>query len=208
MLALFRYCYNFKGDIRGMIVNNLGYIFESRYDSLGSVGVMESFKVLFRGDEQKVSIVLAIDNSGKIIVPAYSDISLGFKPLSNQCLDRQGVDNFVRSNKPYFGKLGEFSMIASGTIVYNKETKEIISTDELFFYVPKTVSNKVTEFIDRKGVQQPAIICDKLSVTKGLNNFEVSQVIYDSYLKNFINCIDAKSAEDRNTFLCSVILKE
>lgn len=191
-----------------MIINNLGYIFESRYDSLGNIGVMESFKVLFRGDEQRVSVVLAIDSCGKIIVPAYSDISLGFKPLSSMCRDKAGVDTFVRSNKPYFGKLGEFSMIASGTIIYNKETKEIISTDELFFYVPKTVSNKVPDFIDKKGIQQPAIICEKLSTNKGLNSFVVSQMIYDSYMKNFINCIDANKTEDRNTFLCSVILKE
>lgn len=191
-----------------MIVNNLGYIFESRYDSLGNIGVMESFKVLFKNNEQRVSVVLVIDTSGKIIVPAYSDMSLGFRPLSALCEDKIGVDTFVRSNKPYFGKLGEFSMIASGTIIYNKETKEVISTDDLFFYVPKTVSNKVSEFTDRKGTQHPAIICDKLSINKGLNNFEISQMIYDSYLQNFINCIDAKSAEDRNTFLSSIILKE
>lgn len=191
-----------------MLVNNLGYIFESRYDSSGNIGIMEGFKVLFRGSEQRVTITLAIDNTGKIIIPAYNDISLGFKPLTSICQDREDVDMFVRSNKPYFGKLGEFSMIASGTIVYNKETKEVISTNELAFYVPKTTSDKISEFKDRKGVQQPAVICDKLSTSKGLNSFEVSKLIYDSYLKSFISCIDAKAAEDRNTFFASILLKE
>lgn len=190
-----------------MIVNNLGYIFESRYDCNESVGVMESFKVLFKGDEQRVTIVLAIDNSGKPVIPAYNDLSLGFKPLSTNCQDKEGVDTFVRSNKPYFGKLGEFSMIASGTIIFNKETKEVISVDELAFYVPKTVSSKIPEFIDKRGTQHPAIICDKFNYTRGLNNFEVSKLIYDSYLQSFVANIDAKAAEDRSTFLSSIILK-
>lgn len=191
-----------------MIVNNLGYIFESRYDSENNIGIMESFKVLFRGNEQRVTVTLAIDNTGKIIIPAYNDISLGFKPLTFICQDKEGVGMFVRSNKPYFGKLGEFSMIASGTIVYNKETKEVISTNELSFYVPKTTSDKISDFKDKKGIQHPAVICEKLSYSKGLNSFEVSKLIYDSYLKSFINCIDAKAAEDRSTFLGSILLKE
>lgn len=191
-----------------MIVNNLGYIFEGRYDCNECVGVMESFKVLFRGDEQKVTLVLAIDNSGKPIIPAYNDLSLGFKPLSSNYTDQDGVNVFVRSNKPYFGKLGELSMIASGSIIYNKDTKEVISTDELAFYVPKTVTNKIPDFIDRRGIQHPAIICDKLHTSKGINTFEVSKLVYDSYMKSFVEHIDAKAAEDRNTFLGSIILKE
>ena len=191
-----------------MIINNLGYVFESRYDSHKDIGIMESFKVLFKGDEQRVTVTLDFDSIACIIVPAYNDISLGFKPLSSLCSDEIGVDTFVRSNKPYFGKLGVFSMIASGTIIYDKNTKEIISSDDLGFYVPKAMSEKLKECVDKKGVQHPAIICDKLSTTNGLNSFIVSQVIYDSYLKNFLSNIDASKAEDRSLFLRSIILKE
>jgi hypothetical protein len=128
--------------------------------------------------------------------------------LSAKCTSKGDVAQFVRSNKPYFGKLGEFSLIASGNIIYDNETKEVVSTEELAFYVPKTVSNKVDGFTDKNGNYLPVIICDKLSTSKGLNNLEVKQLTYDAYLKTFLSNLDAKAAEDRNTFLCSIILKE
>ena len=53
-----------------MLVNNLGYIFECRQDPNGSYGVMESFKVMFRENEQRVTIVLAVDSNGKIVAPS------------------------------------------------------------------------------------------------------------------------------------------
>lgn len=189
-----------------MIINNQGYIFECRYDSNMKVGVMEAFKVQFKDKYQRVSITLCIDNYGKVLVPAKNNLSLGFEPLSASCTSKENVDEFCRSNKPYFGKVGEFSMIASGTIVYDKDTKELVSTDNLGFYVPKVVSKSVSNFIDKKGVQHPALICEKLSTSEGLNLFKVSESIYNSYLQNFLSSIDAKAAESRNTFLSTLIL--
>lgn len=191
-----------------MLVNNLGYIFECRQDPNGSYGVMESFKVMFRENEQRVTIVLAVDSNGKIVAPSHNDISLGFKPLNVTHNSKELIEKFVKSNKPYFGKLGDFAMIAAGTIIYNRETKELISADGIDFYVPTTMSNCISAIKDSKGNQQPALICEKLSTSAGLNLFKVSKQIKDAYLKGLISGIDAKAAEDRNTFLCSIVLKE
>lgn len=191
-----------------MVINNLGYIFECRQDVNGSLGVMENFRVMFKNDEQRVSLTFGIDNCGKIVVPAYSDMSLGFKPLTAMFQTKESIDNFVRSNKPYFGKLGAFSMIASGTIIFSKETGEIKSTDGLGFYVPKTTAQTVKEIVDKRGYHQPALICEKLSTVKGLNNFVVSEAIYNGYLTNFLSCLSAENTKDRNAFISAVTLKE
>ena len=191
-----------------MFTNNLGYIFGCRYDHTNSCGVLESFKVMFKGIEQRVTVTLAVDSNGDVVVPFISDISLGFKPLNITHNTPELVNKFVKSNKHYFGKLGEFSMLVSGTIIFNKDTKELISADGLNFYVPKTLSNNIKELIDNRGVQQPALICEKLSTSEGLNLFKVSEKVKEAYLSRFLSCIDAKAAEDRNTFLQSITFKE
>lgn len=191
-----------------MVINNLGYIFECRQDVNDNLGVMENFQVMFKDDEQRVKLTWGIDNCGKVVVPAYNDISLGFKPLPMIFQTKESIESFVRSNKPYFGKLGAFSMIASGTIIFNKETGEIKSTDGLGFYVPKTTAQSVKEIVDKKGVHQPALICEKLSTVKGLNNFVVSDAIYQGYLTNFLSCLNAEITKDRNAFICAVAVKE
>lgn len=188
-----------------MLVNNLGFIFECREDANGAIGVMEKFSITFNGESEKVDITIAVDNNGKIVMPAINNTSLGFKPLSSIAEDKESLERFIKSNKPYFGKLNEIAMIVSGTIVYNKVTGEVVSTDNLNFYVPKTVSKNIVDIVDFNGKQQPAVVCEKLSYTKGFNFFEVSQLIYNSYLKNFLDCISAEVFISKFQFLSHIL---
>lgn len=187
-----------------MITNNLGYIFECRKDCQGNYGVMLSYKVLNRDNNQNVSLVCAIDASGGIITPAYNDLSTGFKPLSNFCETEEDLQRFMKSNKPYFAKLGEFAMLVAGTIVFNKETGELISTKDMKFYVPKTISLNVADF----GDNVPALICDMVDVKKGLNVFEISEPIYQGYIDKFLEGINKDNTETKFKYLSSLILKE
>lgn len=191
-----------------MLVNNLGYIFECRSDSSGNIGVMENFRVLFKGDTQIVTLTCAVDITGKIMIPASCNQSLGFKPLSSTCRNKEELDTFLRSNKPIFDKLGEFAMLVSGTLVFDKNTGELLSDDKLFFYIPKTVSESINEMKDNKGNQVPALICDKVDTKKGLNIFSISDTVYNAYMTNFISCLNAKDITDKRSYLCHLVLKE
>lgn len=189
-----------------MITNNMGYIFECREDPHNAIGVMESYKLMYKGDDMRVSFVLTVDSSGKIVKPSNMNKSLGFRPLTELCENAADVENFAKSNKPYFSVLGEFSLIVAGTIVFDKNTKTLRSTDGLSFYLPKTVSHTIKGVVDNNGNQQPALICERISKDKGLNCFVVSPEIYDSYMVNFLRCLDAEAMEDRGKFLSSIIL--
>lgn len=189
-----------------MIVNSLGYIFECREDARDAVGIMESYKLIYKGGDTRVTLVTTVDSVGKIVIPSNINRSLGFRSLKDQFTTKDEVVNFSRSNKPYFSVLGEFSLVVAGTIIFDTETKEVKSTSELGFYVPKTVSHGVSEFIDKNGVQQPALICERISQDKGLNCFTVSAETYNAYLANFLRCIDVTAIDDRGTFLSSIVL--
>ena len=97
-----------------------------RTDPNGSYGVMESFKVMFHENEQRVTIVLAVDSNGKIVAPAHNDISLGFKPLNVTHNSKELIEKFVKSNKPYFGKLGDFSRDCSRNFIIYKNIARLL----------------------------------------------------------------------------------
>lgn len=189
-----------------MLVNNTGYIFECREDVHGAIGVMESYKLMYKGDDMRVSVVLTVDSAGKIVIPSNLNRSLGFRTLLESCKTKEQVENFAKSNKPYFSVLGEFSLIVAGVIIFDKSSKELKSTDGLCFYLPKTVATNIKEIVDNNGNQQPALVCERISTDKGLNCFGVSHEIYQSYLKNFLAGLDSQSLEDRGSFLSSIVL--
>lgn len=189
-----------------MLANNRGYIFECREDVHGSIGVMESYKLMYKGDDMRVSLVLTVDSAGKVVIPSNLNRSLGFRPLPDMCKTKEQVENFSKSNKPYFSALGEFSLVVAGVIIFDKNTGELKSTDGIGFYLPKTVATNIKEIVDSNGNQQPALVCERISTDNGLNSFKVSQEIYDSYMANFLSCIDVKSLKDRGSFLSSIVL--
>lgn len=189
-----------------MITNDQGYIFECRRDVRDAIGVMESYKLMYKGDDMRVSVVLTVDSTGKVVVPSNMNKSLGFRSLRELCQTKEQVENFAKSNKPYFSVLGEFSLIVAGVIIFDKNSKALKSTDGLSFYLPKTVSDTIKDVTDNNGNQQPALVCERVSKSKGLNCFAVSPEIYESYMANFLRCIDSGALEDRGSFLSSIIL--
>lgn len=189
-----------------MLVKNQGYIFECREDVHGGVGVMDSYKLMYKGDDMRVSVVLTVDSSGKIVVPSNMNRSLGFRPLTELCDSAEAVEKFAKSNKPYFSVLGEFALVVAGVIIFDKNTKELKSTDGVNFYLPKTVVHNMPEIVDSNGNQQPGLVCERLSMSKGVNTFCVSQEMYQSYMANFLRGIDATACEDRGKFLSSIVL--
>lgn len=189
-----------------MITNNLGYIFECRRDPNNLVGVMNAYKFVYKGDDMLVTLTVSVDSVGKIVAPCNMNKSLGFRPLTEMCKTLADVEKFSKSNKPYFSVLGEFFLVAAGTIVFDKSTKDLKSIDGLSFYMPKTVSDNIKGVVDNNGNQQPALICERVSTDKGINCFTLAQPTYQAYQTNFLKCIDPSALDDRGRFLGSLIL--
>lgn len=189
-----------------MLVNTQGYVFECREDLHGAIGVMESYKLMYKGDDMRVSVVLTVDSTGKIVIPSNLNRSLGFRSLLESCKTTEQVENFAKSNKPYFSVLGEFSLVVAGVIIFDKTTKGLKSTDGISFYLPKRVATDIKEIVDNNGNQQPALVCDRISTDKGLNCFGISQEMYSSYMANFLRCLKGEALEDRGSFLSSIVL--
>lgn len=166
-----------------MVCNNMGYIFECRKDTNGGIGIIESFKVLYKGDEQHVTLTCAIDSNGDLVIPAGSTLSLGFLPLNKICQTPEDVASFVRGNKPYYAKFGEFAILGHGTLVFDKSTKKLISSTGFGLYAPKVFLESYKEFVDPKGVPQPAFVCEKVWMNDGLNYLKIGNDLYQKYLK-------------------------
>ena len=126
-----------------MVVSHLGYLFEGRKDMKGNIGIMENYNILFSGDTQQVSVVLATDIKGNPLIPAYNDASLGFRPLVEMLSDGESHDKtmyrYTKSNKPYFGVLGAFSMLCDLKIKFDRNTGELLEEPVIHFYAPKNV---------------------------------------------------------------------
>ena len=187
-----------------MIINHLGYIFEGRKDIKGNIGIMESYDIAFSGDVQQVSIILATDIKGNPLIPAYNDASLGFRPLVEMLNDAEPSDatvyRFTRSNKPYFGVLGAFAMLCEVKIKFNRETGEVIDEPVIYFYAPKNVIPSL-QVLNGKSV--PAINCDRLSVSSGLNTIKMHEKLLDAYKLNVLKVITQEVTTSKDVYLLS-----
>lgn len=186
-----------------MVVSSLGYIFNCRYDCRGSLGIMENFKVEIRGTEHIVSLTCTVDTFGNILIPAYMDLSSGLRPISDLVISEDtlydDIDKFVRSRKAYFGKLGDFAMIAVAQLHFDIDTGAFLpNNSSVVFYVPKVVSRGM-----ENGTEFPTLICDRVSDSCGLNTFEINKPVLDAYKANFIKGISKESTESRCYFLAS-----
>ena len=186
-----------------MIQNNAGFIFEAKEDINNNIGVKESYNVKLLPDVIKLTITITLDSYGKICVPAYNDISLGFKPLNTKIFNQDDLIKFIKSRKPYYGKLGEFALIASGTIVLDRNTNKCINSGNMHLYAVK----KVTFSKQFSENDNPVLICEKLSTLKEINSFPVSDTIYNNYMNSLCSCIENLSVKSREEFLGSLILK-
>lgn len=191
-----------------MITNHLGYIFEGRKDVKGNIGVMESYDIAFSGDVQQVTITLSTDIKGNPLIPAYSDSSLGFRPLTEMFNDAETSDatiyRFTKSNKPYFGVLGTFVMLCEIKVKFNKETGEVLEEPTVFFYAPKNAIDSM-KVINGKDV--PAINCDRLSVSSGLNTIEINDKLLEAYKVNVLKAITQKNTTSRDVYLLARTVK-
>lgn len=191
-----------------MFKNNLGYVFEGRYDANKNIGVMNSFKVLFKGNEQHVSFICAVDKAGNPVQPSLNNLSIGFQPLSDTIKTEEDLQTFVKSNKPYFSVFGQFQLLVGGFVVYDRNTKEVLSTKGLSFYVPKTVSTNIPEVVDNKGNQQPSVICDVLSTKDQLHGVQINSLVYSGYYDNLLKSLTADVMTSRLELLKYLVLNK
>jgi hypothetical protein len=191
-----------------MLVNNLGFIFECRKDANGKIGIMGNYKVITDGDKVSLTLVCAVDNSGKTVVPSRINMSCGFEPLSAFCETEEDVKKFIRSNKPHFYSVDEIAMVASGTIVFDKNTGEVVSFDSFGFYIPVTTSKRIDQIKDNKGVVQPALICEKVSTRAGLNTFKVTDLILKAYKDEFLKTVTLEVCKDKEAYFERLLKQE
>lgn len=188
-----------------MVRRGTEYYFECRKDSNGAIGVLGNFRTLYRGVEQHVTITAAIDCEGNFIIPAISNLSLGFTSMKKAYDSEADIDVFVRSNKPFFGKFGEFLLLASGTFVLNKDTGEVLDTSGLQLYMPVQVKDQFEEFVDNKGYYQPAICCMKLTYTDEHNCMKVSMTTYKAYIASLMKGVTPQIMSSKADFLKAIV---
>lgn len=185
-----------------MVVNNLGYCFECRRDCNDALGVKYEYNIIHKDGCQHVTITCTVNNVGEPTIPAYMDLYSGFKPLTFVCKSEDDFNTFVSSNKSVFGKVGDFIMIANGTLVFDDCTGELVSND-ISFYVPGKVTNGVVEFGNN-----PAIACTRLDFVKGLHVMLVGQQICEAYKKGLLNSFTLSNTESRAKFLKALVVGE
>lgn len=191
-----------------MVCNNIGYIFECRKDTSGGIGFIEGFKVLYKGEEQHVTLTCAVDSNGDLVIPAGSTSSLGFLPLNKICQTPDDVASFVRGNKPYYAKFGTFSMIGHGTLVYDKSTKKLINSTGFGLYAPKVFLESYDEFTDPKGVSQPAFVCEKVWASDGLNCLKIGNDLYQKYITHVADSIAELDLSSKLGYLTTLTFRK
>lgn len=119
-----------------MKVGASGYEFECKLDSYNQVGVISSFKSVVVGDKRHMILRHGVDSYGKLVCPVDWNSSLGFRQILGS------AEDFVRSRRGYYSKLGDFVVLADGVLVFD-ESGELVSDKGLGLYIPQTVKNGV-----------------------------------------------------------------
>ena len=179
-----------------MIANNLGYLFECRKDANNRLGVMNKHNTLRSENKVTLTITCGVDMQAKIVLPSRLNKSIGFERLDNFIVDVMSLDTFVRSNRTMFSVNGEFSMIGSGTLVYDLETFNLINDKGFYFYVP------VTELSEKNNYY---LVCERLAINPGIKTFCVNKDMYDAYKSNFLKCITPMFLRDKRDYVASLL---
>lgn len=187
-----------------MVINNLGYIFECRLDCRKTYGFMQQFKVNYRDNVQITNITTAVGSDGKLTIPAYNNLSLGFKPISDICDDIDSLNTYIKSNKSAFGVLGSFALIVNATLKYDMGTGELLDDSIIEFFVPKTVTI-LQNSLDGFKENTPIMICEKVTSDGGINISRISKLVYDAYVSSFKSCISMDSVSSRKSFMASIL---
>lgn len=183
-----------------MVIDGKGYLFEGRKDCKGNYGVMESYKLdySYKDGKQQVRLVCCLDSSGHILKPAINNLSAGFMPLNDGSgADKeQVVSKFVASNKPCFGKLGDFTLIVYATLIFGEDGS--LESDNLKFYSPRTIAT-----YRFKEDEVPAFVCDIVSDKKGLNTCTLGKALIEGYRKNFLSALTRENTSSRKNYITS-----
>ena len=190
-----------------MITNNLGSIFPCRRDSKDALGVLENYKICYKGDIATVDVVCCIGADGNPIVPAFADASYGFSPLYDFVQNGEPFDDaikrFVRGNKPLFGKVGTFCMVGNLTIRFNRYTYELYEDKSVYkFYVPKLPVDKISDVDERYPTMDcPGLICDLASEADGLNMYKLAPAILAGYKAKCVSVLTGEVCKSREDYV-------
>lgn len=190
-----------------MVRNNIGFFFEGRKDGNGDIGIIETYKVVNNGNEKHLTLTCVLDNAGHILLPAVNNLSLGFTPINKVYTTHEELDVFVKSNRAFFGKVGEFALVGYGTVVLDNTTKECISFKNFNFYVPKTILEDPNVAVDAKGNIVPVLLCEKVSTIDELNSFKVSKLIYSAYQNSFLQDLSTIDVSSKFSYLSSLTFR-
>lgn len=163
-----------------MIRSNLGYVFESKIDAKGIVGIKESFNYSIRDDIQRVTAEFSIDVNGHIVCPSYWDRSIGFSSLAT-LLNGDilvNAEKFARSNRALFSLASVTYLICVLDLKINTNTKEILDSN-INFYLPKV--NMPLEKLTKEKTEGWGVLCDIVSSSGKLYTFIVSEGILSGY---------------------------
>ena len=199
--------------------NNNGFVFACRRDCLGNIGVMEGYSTVIRGDEQIVFFTCCVDFDGKPVKPAHIDISSGFLPLDTLVESEETFDadlqRFVKSNKPYFGVMSNFAMIANVTLKYNINTGDLIENKSVIdFFVPvKSVASIYDVDPEYRKADCPAVVCERAVIgvkdengkliAKGVHTFGVEESVLKAYKVMLCKSFTLESTSSRLNYLKS-----
>lgn len=170
-----------------MITHSQGYIFDARLDSDGKkVGILESYKYF----NKTVDIIFGVNQTGHITRAVYCDKHLGFKCLSDICIDDEKIDLFLKSRRGTYAVIGIATMV--GVAKINIVTNEIRNLD---LYTP--ISDTVCD-------GKPVVICDKLSTVRGFHHKVISTGIYNSIRDTVVNdLMTVVDLKDKKSYLKS-----
>ena len=113
--------------------------FECREFS-GTYGVLHRLKTVFKDGKVRSEFILAFDSAGNVVRPAVLNLSLGFCPIKDELSD---IEKFVKSNKPLCYKVGEFTLLGRGALIFDEASGEVIDSSDFRLYVPKDIKTKV-----------------------------------------------------------------
>lgn len=185
-----------------MVISSIGYLFEGRRDVGGGVGLVEKYVQSGKVNARNVKLVCGIDMGGAMVKPAYEDLGHGFLPLSARLTQGslvEDVERFIKSNKPFYNKFGEFAMIADISVdFYPDDTSYSIN-----LYTPKFVTYDIS--LDRgKGVTEgdtPVIVCDLIDDRDGVNVFAVDKDILRGYRSKIMSLVTSENTESKLRYL-------
>lgn len=182
-----------------MVLRSCGYLSGCKRDCNGKTGLTEKYGIKYRNNHQYVSLLCSLDANGRMVAPAYNDISNGFIPLRDRVAqggvlpDEMG--KFVRSNKPTYSKFGEFAVIVEAELDFSMSDGKLLESGcTVSLFAPKGFMSGVA------GLDY-AVVCDMLSDKPGLNMMVVDPKLLAAYRGNFLGALTMVGTRGKEAYL-------